>query len=155
MRPRILILFAVCALAAVGVYLLRSRSPHLAQPAPPTVAPSVAGGKANSAVTGEAARQPRPQETPVVIAPGALPPAPVARTATPQGIAPFPSSATPRPPSSELIPPPASVAAPVVGQVPPAREGAPQMSSDEVALDVEKIRLSLRDYRTVMKENPV
>jgi len=29
------------------------------------------------------------------------------------------------------------------------------MSSDEVALDVEKIRLSLRDYRTVMKENPV
>jgi hypothetical protein len=32
---------------------------------------------------------------------------------------------------------------------------APTLSAEEVAIEVDKIRLSLRDYRTVMGENPV
>ena len=45
--------------------------------------------------------------------------------------------------------------APVVSQTPPAAEQPPEIPAEGVALDVEKLRLSLRDYRTVMKENPV
>jgi len=37
----------------------------------------------------------------------------------------------------------------------PTRAGADSPSPDQIAIDVDKITLSLRDYRTVMGENPV
>lgn len=44
---------------------------------------------------------------------------------------------------------------PVVPLSPTVPEGQAEVSPEEVALDVDKITLSLRDYRTVMRENPV
>ena len=38
---------------------------------------------------------------------------------------------------------------------PPAEAPAPVVPSAEVAIDLDKVTMSLRDYRTIMKENPI
>ncbi|MGB8169879.1 MAG: type II secretion system protein GspG [Chthoniobacteraceae bacterium] len=52
-----------------------------------------------------------------------------------------------------MAPPPSAATAQTVSPPPPG-SGASEVVTESVAIDVDKVKLSLRDYRTIMGENP-
>jgi hypothetical protein len=165
MRGRILTLIVACVAIGAGIYLISRDDAALMG--------DLAPDNDSSPVSQPADIPPDTLPGTVVEAPPKAPPNPLARL--PSGISPPPPTspagrpemahATPTP--NVAFPPPAAslavapaigsspVVAPAISVPPPGKGKASKVSSEEVAADVDKINLSLRDYRTVMGENPV
>ena len=146
MRTRYLALIALCGAIAFGVWFVRIRNARVAQSFSQKVAvippPNTPGTPPPSS--------PSPQTN--------LPqnPAPIALPGRQPTDNPIPGKIAPRPRTvGEVARTMPAATAPVVSQPPPMPAAAPEVSSEEVAIDVDKIRLSLRDFRTVMGGNPV
>lgn len=160
MRARVLGLVAVCFVIAAVFFVSRNHdktnegegtvgtSEKAAEPLaktatvpqPPAVPAKSIEQQPPATATGGQTALPKNSPEPVVAPPAVAttPPASVPNTA--------PISSPPA-----MVPPP-----PVVNSVPTVPgQGAPVVSPEEVAMDVDKVTLSLRDYRTIMGENPV
>ena len=141
MRTRVLILAAVCAILAFGVWLASHREQRNAGEEP--------------GATAEAVKVPAP-DTSGLSSPTAPVRAPesIADTKTDSGATP-PAAGGPQ---SSSFPAPAALTNTVMVSPTTASAAgatAPAIPSEEAALDLDKVTLSLRDYRTVMGENPV
>lgn len=147
---------AACLLIGFGLWWMSSREeglPETAQtssPEPdglteagsPRDTPAATPGSQGQvpAATLPVPAAPEPIASPKVVNPMAAPPPvappPVTNTA-PSGIQP--------PPAPMVVSPPAVATAP----------GGSSISQDDIRLDLDKVMISLRDYRTIMKENPI
>lgn len=152
MRARILILIVVGLAVGVGALFLRPRDARREDGAnvvapqgdkTPTIDPPAAVPDRNVAVPSDApppsAPQPSVSATPS-ISPPALPLVPAQAAAPP--LAGVPPTMAPL------------AAAPVVSTPPASSAPVGAISQEDILLDLDKVTLSLRDYRTIMRENP-
>lgn len=142
MRIRIFLLIVLCVAIGLILWFPRSRNPAIDRPIPSAevVPPSPDTVSHSSPESLPSSSVARPADSP-----------PRFEIATP-----IPRKADARIPAPAPAATPASLAtATVVTQSPSAPGRGPSVSSEAVAIDVDKVTLSLRDYRTVMGENPV